>query len=129
MVKAQRRDKEKNNYVTEVTSDELSLISDVNPDQGGDNLGLDPHELLEAALAACTTITVQMYANRKGYKLKTTHVEVKVVSEGKESVIDRKVSFEGELSDEEKARLLEISNKCPIHRLLISNITINTTMA
>ncbi|MNL62914.1 OsmC-like protein [compost metagenome] len=78
-------------------------------------------------MTACTIITVQMYANRKQWKLESTDVKVKVESEGAKSVLSREITFRGELSDEEKDRLLDIANKCPIHRLLTSEVTINTS--
>ncbi len=102
------------------------VTSDVSAALGGDDLGMNPHELLEAALAACTSITVQMYARRRGIALEDTKVEVHTVSEGAQSVISRKIEFVGTLTVEEKAKLLEIANKCPIHKLLESQIKIET---
>jgi putative redox protein len=94
---------------------------------GGHDSGFNPHELLEGALAACTIITGQMYADRKGYKLDSIDVTVKVISEGPESKIDCEVHYRGDLSDDEKKRLTEIINKCPIHKLLESHIQIQMT--
>lgn len=113
-----------------IVAGQHELIAGVLPKLGGKDEGPDPHQLLESALAACTIITVQMYANRRQMKLRSTNVEVKVESESKEaSVITRKVSFEGELTEEERAKLLEIANKCPIHKLLSSQITVKTERA
>lgn len=107
---------------------EHKLITGVNEKLGGQDEGPNPHELLEAALAGCTILTVQMYANRKGYKLESCDVEVKIEKEGPETFISRHVTFKGDLSDEEKARLTEIVEKCPIHKLLESKVTINTSV-
>ncbi len=104
------------------------LISGLPEMLGGHDEGPNPHELLEAALAACTILTVQMYANRKGIPVESTDVTVKVVSEGTESVISREVSFRGDLTQEQKTRLAEIADKCPIQELLESHITIQTTV-
>lgn len=105
------------------------LLTGVLPDVGGNDEGPDPHELVEAALVGCTIITVQMYANRKQMKLESTDVRVKIVSEGKEGArIEREVTFHGDLTPEERARLLDIANKCPIHRLLSGKIEIETRM-
>lgn len=117
-----------NNLAAEMVARQFNLISGVAQELGGDNEGCDPHEILEASLAACTIITVQMYANRKNIKLTSANVVVKVESESREvTTISRKIEFVGELSDEEKAKLLEIANKCPIHRLLESQVSIITS--
>lgn len=119
----------KEGLTAEIAVRDHRLISGVVEKLGGHDEGLNPHELLEAALVGCTIITAQMYANRKGMKLESTDVTVKVVSESKESsVISREVSFRGDLSDEDRARLTEIVNKCPIHNLLESNIKIDTVV-
>lgn len=124
MVSASR----KGDYLVEVVAGSFQILSDVKSDLGGKDLGPNPHELLEAALAACTVMTVQMYANRKGWPLSSTDVSVKTLKEGPESNILREISFKGELSDEQKAKLLEIADKCPIHRLLVSHMTIDTRL-
>ena len=124
MVQGQRL----NNLAAQIIAGDYSVVSGVSEANGGQHEGPSPHEILEAALAACTIITVQMYANRKQMKLQSTNVTVKVESESaQESVISRKIEFVGELSDEERTRLKEIAEKCPIHKLLSSHITINTT--
>lgn len=118
-----------NELAAEITARQFTTVSGVTNDLGGADEGPTPHELLEAALAACTIITVQMYANRKKMKLESTNVTVKVESESKEaSVISRKIEFKGDLTDDERARLLEIAGKCPVHRLLQSQITIQTEL-
>lgn len=118
--------KRKNNLAAEISIGSHQIISGLLEKLGGNNEGANPHELLEAALAACTILTAQMYANRKGIKLESTDVVVKIVSEGADSVIEREVSFQGELSEEDRTKLAEIVEKCPIHKLLQSNIKINT---
>lgn len=102
------------------------VISGVSQKSGGADEGMDPHELLEAALAACTMITVQMYANRKQWDLISVDVIVKIVSESDTPRITREISFRGKLSEEQRSRLLEIADKCPIHRLLERSIEIET---
>ncbi|MBC7427603.1 MAG: OsmC family protein [Bacteriovorax sp.] len=110
----------------EIKVREHSLFSGVADGLGGHDEGLNPHELLEGALAACTIITVQMYANRKNMKLESTDVAIKITAEGTETRISRDIKFNGDLTLEEHARLLEIADKCPIHRLLESHIKIDT---
>ncbi len=118
--------KRKDNLTAEINVRSHQLISGLLEKLGGNDEGLNPHELVEAALAACTILTAQLYANRKGIKLESTDVVVKIVAEGADSVIDLEVNFKGELSEEEKIKLSEIIEKCPIRKLLQSNIKINT---
>lgn len=112
----------------------FEIISGVSPDQGGADDGPDPHQLLEAALSACTIITVQMYADRKQWPLVSVDVVAKVESEKKgadgvtETTISRAITFEGELSLEQRQRLFEIAEKCPIHRLLSGKTEIQSTL-
>jgi putative redox protein len=80
-----------------------------------------------SCLTARTVITVQMYAERKGWPLESTQVKTIIVSEGPEGcVIAREVHYLGSLSEAQKTRLTEIANKCPLHKLLTSNIEIQT---
>jgi putative redox protein len=109
----------KSGYVVEIHSGIHEFLSDVDPKLGGTDAGPGPHDLLESALAACTTITVQMYANRKGWKLNLCDVTVRFTKEDKESiVIERVIDLQGELDEEQRKRLLEIADKCPIHEVL-----------
>lgn len=101
------------------------IISDVARDLGGEDEGLNPHELVEAALTACTSLTLELYARRKNWDISGLQVEVKITKEGADSVFERRLSF-GDLPADQKAKLLEIANKCPIHKLLESNIKIET---
>lgn len=108
-----------------LSNGEHEIISDVAKELGGEDEGLNPHELVEAALGACTSLTLELFAKRKNWDVKDLKVEVKIIVEGAESVIERKISF-GDIPEENKKRLLEIANKCPIHKLLESNIKIET---
>lgn len=119
----------KENLAASIRAGNFEIISGVSPAKGGKDEGPDPHELLEAALAACTIITVQMYANRKEWKLDSTSVEIKIESESKAgTVIQRNVTFTGDLDDEQRQRLLAIADKCPIHILLEGKVEIKTAM-
>ncbi|WPU66466.1 OsmC family protein [Peredibacter starrii] len=111
----------------ELTNGEHSIISDVSKETGGEDEGLNPHELVEAALGACTTLTLELYARRKNWDLTNMVVNIKIVKETKESsVIERSITFGEQTTPEQRARLLEIANKCPIHNLLESNIKVET---
>jgi putative redox protein len=114
-------------YQTTITRPPHTLLSDVASKLGGEDQGMNPHELLEGALGACTLMTMQMYGQRKGWDLTGTEVDVKIIKEGKESLITREIRFSKDLGHEEKVRLLEIADRCPIHRLLTSDIKIETS--
>jgi putative redox protein len=104
------------------------LIADTSAENGGDDLGPDPHELLDAALASCTALTLTLYARRKGMKL--AKVEVEVDHDESDGVyrMRREVRLVGELSANERTRLLEIANKCPVHRTLSGRFEITSRL-
>ncbi|MES2769626.1 MAG: OsmC family protein [Bdellovibrionota bacterium] len=107
---------------------EFLIRVDVKEKQGGANSAPDPHDYLEAALAGCTAITVQMYANRKGIPLESVDVKISITKEGKEgNEITREVKFKGNLTEEQKTMLLAIAEKCPIHHFLVRGANIRTT--
>lgn len=108
---------------------EFMIRVDVKEKQGGTNTAPDPHDYLEVALAGCTAITVQMYAHRKQIPLESVDVKIEITREGKEgNEISRKLNFKGDLTEEQKAMLLTIAEKCPIHHLLVRGVNIKTEM-
>jgi len=104
------------------------LLTDAPVDAGGDASGPAPHDLLAAALAACTTLTVNLYARRKGWKLDEVLVSVTHGQEGAVYGFQRSIRLLGELAEEERARLLDIANKCPVHKTLSGQIAISTVL-
>ena len=102
------------------------LLTDVSPEFGGEGSGPEPHDLLAAALAACTTLTVNLYAKRKGYQLDEVQVSIKHGQEGAAYALHRNIRYVGALSEEEKQRLTDIANKCPVHKTLSGQIQITT---
>lgn len=105
------------------------LNADEPRDGGGDDTGPTPHELLLGALGACTSMTVKVYADRKGWPLRAVEVRVAGRSEESGLVIERTLKLSGELSSEQKARLVEIAEKCPVAKTLRGAIHISTVLA
>jgi putative redox protein len=107
---------------------------------GGDDSGLTPYQLLSASVGACTSMTIRMYADRKNWLIGRISVRVHhekihakdcVECENKEGRVDRierEIQIEGELTDEQRARLLEIADKCPVHRTLHSPVVITSRL-
>lgn len=107
-----------------------TLVSDEPVSNGGHNLGPSPKELLAAALAACTSITVKMYATRKGWDLQDIYIDVdldRLDGENK-TVINRTIRFTGNLDETQKARLTAIANACPVHKILTNPIQVTTNV-
>jgi len=103
------------------------LRSDEEVEKGGEDTGATPHELLLAALGSCTAMTLKVYAGRKGWPLRDVHVLLNAVNADGGYVIARQVTIDGDLDAEQRQRLLEIADKCPVHKTLSGSITINTT--
>ena len=116
------------------------ILADEPLEAGGEGGGPDPYELLLAALGACTSMTVLLYARRKQWPL--TGVEVRLRHErvhaedcadceteaGMLDRIERELALEGELSHEQRERLLQIAERCPVHRTLTSEIRIESRL-
>ncbi|MCM3869186.1 MAG: OsmC family protein [Pyrinomonadaceae bacterium] len=125
------------NLRNEVHFGDHTLITDEPIEAGGEDAGPDPYTLLLGALGSCISMTTMLYARRKGWALervtvrlrqKRIHVkdceECERTEDGFVHRIERAVTFEGNLSDEQRARLEEISHKCPVHKTLTSEIVI-----
>lgn len=114
--------------------------SDEPADQGGADLGPTPYDLLLASLGACTSMTLKMYADRKQWPLESVRVTLRhdrihaqdcrdcENKSGMIDVIDKELELTGELSDEQRERLLQISSRCPVHRTLINQIQIRSEL-
>lgn len=115
-------------YVTEISSETNSLIADEPTSLGGNDKGMAPMELLASSLAACTCITLRMYANRKQWDVQSIETYIDIESKDTQTIFERKISFSGTLSNEQTERLLDIANHCPVHKLLTHTIKINTSI-
>lgn len=102
------------------------LLADVPSDQGGDGLGPDPHDFFDAALAACTAMTVLMVAQRKGMPLDDVQVQISRDEDAEHYRMTRQLRLVGDLDAEQRSYLLGIANKCPIHRVLHKAISVET---
>jgi putative redox protein len=113
------------------------MIIDEPAGLGGDGAGPDPYTLLLAALGGCISMTVTLYARRKGWPLERVTVrlrqqrihardcvECERSKEGFVHRIERSVTVEGDLTDEQRTRLQEIAHKCPVHKTLTSEIVV-----
>lgn len=125
-------------FQQDVLSGRHRLLVDEPSSLGGDDTGPGPYDYLAAALGACTSITMRMYAERKGWPVETISVDVRhekihardcedcETREGRIDQLTREISLRGDLSDEQRTRLLEIADKCPVHRTLESEVKIRT---
>jgi putative redox protein len=128
-------------FQTSVRAGKHYFVADEPTSVGGTDQGPTPYDLLAAALATCTTMTLKMYASFKKLNLRSTTVRVshdKIHAEdcsdcesasGKIDEFRRELSFDGQLTEAEVARLLEIADRCPVHKTLHGEIKVRTTLA
>ncbi len=108
------------------------MIIDAGKDDGGSGLGPNPTRTLEGALAACGAMTVKMYARRKKWDVQSVEISVKrAQSEDDHAphVLEKEMRVTGELDEEQRARLLEIADKCPVHRMLTEGVSVRSRIA
>ncbi len=122
----------------QITDGTHTFLSDGPLEAGGSDAGPDPYSILLGALGACTSMTLQIYARRKGWPLEKVEVSLKhsrihsgdcddcEAASGKIERIERYISLTGKLSDEQRGRLLEIAQRCPVHRTLASGVSIKS---
>lgn len=127
---------------TTLTAGRHELISD-EPEtvDGGNDQGPDPYDYLLMSLGSCTVMTVKMYARRKEWPVENIYLELRhnkrhdedckncEEKTSKIDVIEKELIVEGDLSPEQLDRLLDISQKCPVHRTLLSDIKINSSIS
>ena len=125
-------------FAQEIHAGRHRIVADEPASAGGTDTGPSPYDLLLAALGACTSMTVAMYARRKAWPLDEVEVHLRhskihgidcAECETKEGMLDRierDIHFTGPLTDQQRSKLMEIANKCPVHRTLTSEIEIKT---
>lgn len=119
----------KEHYRTELIASGKTVIADEPEDLGGTNTGPAPGEFLLMSLASCTAITIRMYADRKQIPLDSVRVEVSMEKNDFKTTLKRELYFVGDLTTEHRTKLLEIAEKCPVHKTLNNPIQIETTVA
>jgi putative redox protein len=130
----------KENYKTVMTAGNHELISDEPEDMGGGDTGPDPYDYLLMSLGSCSVITMKMYADRKEWPVEDIYIELRHFKDHAEDCadcddpkakidkIDKEIIIKGELTDEQVERLLEISKKCPVHKTLLGEIELKSTI-
>jgi putative redox protein len=126
-------------YTQQITLGRHRLVAD-EPRPVGDDAGPTPYDLLLAALGSCTSMTVRMYADRKGWPLEGVRVSLRhsrihaedcatcETTKGRIDHIDRVIELTGELDDSQRERLLQIADRCPVHQTLTSEVDIATSL-
>ncbi|MFN8660593.1 MAG: OsmC family protein [Thermomicrobiales bacterium] len=122
-------------YQTSIETAEVTLTGDEPAASGGDGAGPSPYEFLLAALGHCTVLTMILYARRKEWQIDSVSVRGTferiitgdpVNGRTRTERITQEISLDGPLSDEQRARILEIAHKCPVHRTLVNGLEIVT---
>jgi uncharacterized OsmC-like protein len=127
-------------YQQQILAPPHSFVADEPEDYGGDNVGVDPYELLLSALGACTNITLLMFARRKGWDLRsveTTLTNDRIYGEDCRrceddneylDVLQRDVVLRGKLTETQVERLRRIAGKCPVHKTLSRGLVVEDTL-
>ena len=119
-------------YTQKISAGNHTLYADEPIQLKGDDLGPTPFDLLLSALGSCTSITLSMYAEMKKIQLDVIRVKLNYIppnkTEGTSSRITRKIHLEGDFTEEQHFRLLEIADRCPVHRTLREGVEIVSSM-
>ena len=113
-------------YKTIITGGKHTIIADEPEGAGGTDTGMKPAELLLASLSSCTAITLQMYINRKMWVIEEITIDLKLFSVDNGTVVKSLITVKGDVTPEQIKRLAYIADSCPIHKILIKDIKIET---
>lgn len=128
------------NYKTTLTAGNHELVSDEPESKGGNDLGPDPYDYLLMSLGSCTVITMKMYADRKEWPVEDIFVELRHFKDHAEDCeeckdpkakidkIEKEITVQGDLNQEQIDRLLDISKKCPVHKTLLGQMEIDSSI-
>ena len=127
-------------FTTQLRAGDHFFVADEPLSFGGRDLGPNPYQLVSGGLAACTSMTIQMYARRKNWKVENVETRVSYSkkyaddcencedSKAKIDIFEREVFLKGDLDAQQKTRLMEIADKCPVHKTISSSSKITTTL-
>jgi putative redox protein len=115
-------------YQTIITSGKHTIIADEPEQLHGGDTGMSPNELLLASLSSCTAITLQMYINRKMWAVDEVTIDLELYATETGILIKSNIIVKGELNDEQRKRLTYIADVCPVHKMLVGEIVIATTL-
>lgn len=115
-------------YETTLRARTHVVLADEAEAQGGQDRGPGPTELVLMGLGACTSITLRMYAKRKGWDLSGVESDLEMATVDGKARIERRITVRGALDETQRARLLQIANACPVHKLLSSGAVIESSL-
>ena len=110
-------------FTVKMTARGHVIVADEPKDLGGSDLGAKPSEILLSSLAGCKLITMRMYAQRKGWELGEVTIALRYLEKGDPTIVEKKIDFSGDLDPEQVKRLVDISGRCPVAKMLKNSIS------
>jgi putative redox protein len=112
-------------YTCDINAGKHQMVADEPVPLGGDDLGAAPYQYLKAALGTCTAMTIRMYSERKKWPVENVIVTLRHSRDAnKQSVFERDIQLVGELTEKQRETLLDIADRCPVHKTLSNGVTI-----
>jgi putative redox protein len=122
----------KDRYTTQIRSGKHTIVADEPLELGGEDKGVNPNELFLASLGSCTAITLRMYADRKEWPVDRILVDLKMdivkANQAQTTYIKKHITIEGDISEEQKQRMLKVADSCPLHRIMTNPIVISSNL-